>query len=329
VVGDEPNLNRERGHIVDRCKVLGEWITKPEKGEGGKIRSMKVGCVRVCLAAALLAKARGQPVITEEPQSRTVKPGVSVQFKVGAVGATPLRYQWQFNNVNIPAATTRTLNFYATASRAGTYSALVSDANGNTQVTQPASLEVQPRPVILGQPKNVIVGEHGTAVFDVRMNNSGPYTGVQWWHHSAEEPHHPIPEAPDYYDVHSFHFAIPDCNNNGTYNGLYWIMVTNRVGWTVSRRASLTVVGPPRLTSEPQDRLVRAGGTTSFSVSILRDAAGPKTKQWYRDGQPLPGQTGRTLTLYRVQPDDQGTYYCVVSSSGGTTTSFGATLTVD
>ena len=322
------NLGWQRGDILDRDGMLGDWIAEPDQGKGGEIRSMKIRGAALCIAVALLSKARGQPVITEEPQSRTVKPGANVQFKVGAVGPGPLRYQWQFNGANIPSATARTLSFYATSSRAGSYSALVSDSAGNTQITQPASLEVQPRPVILGQPKNVIVGEHGTAVFDVRMNNSGPYTGVQWWHHSAEEPHHPIPEAPDYYDVHSFHFAIPDCNNNGTYNGLYWIMVTNRVGWTVSRRASLTVVGPPRLTSEPQDRLVRAGGTASFSVSILRDAAGPKAKQWYRDGQPLPGQTGRTLTLYRVQPDDQGTYYCVVSSSGGSATSFGATLTV-
>ena len=284
---------------------------------------------RICIGLAMAAySVHAQPTITEDPQSRIVRPGMAVQLRVGAVGSTPLRFQWQFNGVDIPRATGKTLRFYATASRAGDYRAVVSDATGNAEVSQPANLEVQPRPVILAQPKNVIVGEHGTAVFDVRMNNSGPYTGVQWWHHSPEEPHHPIPEAPDYYDVHSFHFAIPDCNNNGTYNGLYWITVTNQVGWTISRRASLTVVGPPRLTSEPQDKIVRVGSRASFSISILPDAAGPKTKQWYKDGQPLPGRTGRMLTLSRLQPEDQGTYYCVVSSRGGSTTSFAAMLTV-
>jgi hypothetical protein len=117
-------------------------------------------------------------------------------------------------------------------------------------------------------------------------------------------------------------------SDNGTYNGLYWCVISNSVGWTVSRRASLNVVGPPRFISEPQDRNVRVGGTAIFSVAIAPDIAGAKTKQWYKNGTILPGQTARSLMLHNVQPEDQGYYYCTVTSIGGTATSYGAQLVV-
>jgi hypothetical protein len=80
--------------------------------------------------------------------------------------------------------------------------------------------------------------------------------------------------------------------------------------------------------SEPQDRHVRLGGTASFLIAIAPDAAGLKTKQWYKDGNLLPGKTGRILTIFHAQPADEGFYYCVVTSIGGTTTSYGAQLTL-
>lgn len=283
----------------------------------------------ICIAAATLSFPAlfAQPVIIQNPQSRTTVEGASVGFSVQAQGSGALRYQWQYNGADIPRAVGRAISFVATASRAGNYSVMVRDASGNASSSHPAQLQVQKRPFIVLQPRNVIVGEHQTAVFDVRLNESGPYSTIQWRHHSPQEPNHPIPPGAAN-GVNSFHLEIPNCSNNGTYNGLYWICITNSVGWTVSRRASLTVVGPPRLTAEPQDRTVRHGGTASFSIAIAPDAAGPKSRQWHKDGQILPGRTGRAVTIFNAQPDDQGFYYCVVSSMGGTTTSYGARLTV-
>jgi hypothetical protein len=150
---------------------------------------------------------------------------------------------------------------------------------------------------------------------------------VQWWHHSSEEPRHPIPPgAAD--GVNTIRLEVYNPSDNGTYNGLYWVVVSNQVGWAISRRARLLVLKPPRLTSEPQDRVVRPGGSATFSVSIAQDAAGPKTKQWYKNGEALPGRTGRILTIVGAQPDDQGIYSCIVSSAGGSTTSYGAMLSV-
>jgi hypothetical protein len=279
------------------------------------------------LALALISSlAAAQPVITSEPQGRTVREGAQASFSVAAQGATPLRYQWQFNGSDIPNAVSRSLAFVATASRAGDYRVVVRDANGERR-SSAARLQVQKRPAILQQPKSQLVGEGNTAVFEVVLNDSGPYNSVQWWHHSPEEPRHPIPPAAAG-GVDTFRLEVENASNNGTYNGLYWIVITNNVGWAISRRASLHVIGPPRLTGEPQDRVVRRGGAATFAISIAQDAAGPKTKQWYHNGEPLPGKVGRTLTILNAQPEQQGFYYCVVSSMGGTTTSYGAMLTV-
>jgi hypothetical protein len=286
------------------------------------------GRIFIAVFAAAFQAIYAQPVITQEPESRTAAEGRPVSFSVQAQGVGTLRYQWQFNGAALPNATGRALSFYATLSRAGTYSVLVRDSAGEASSSSPANLEVQKRPVVLAQPRRQIVGQHQTAVFEVRMNESGPYNTVQWWHHSPEEPHHPIPPGAAR-GVNTFRLEVLDCANNGTFNGLYWIVISNKVGWALSRHATLTVVDPPRLTSQPQDRIVRRGGSAAFSITIAPDAAGLKTKQWYRNGQPILGATGRILTIFNAQPERQGTYYCAVSSIGGTTTSYSAQLTVE
>jgi len=288
---------------------------------------MKKGLICIAAAAFSFHALFAQPVITQNPQSRTAVEGRPVGFSVQAEGAGTLHYQWQFNGADIPRAVGRAISFVATSTRAGDYSVTVRDASGNASSSLPAQLQVQKRPFIVLQPRNAIVGEHQTAAFDVRLNESAPYSTIQWRHHSPQEPNHPIPPG-SANGVNTFHLEIPNTSNNGTYNGLYWVCITNSVGWAVSRRASLIVVGPPRLTAEPQDRTVRQGGTASFSIAIALDAAGPKTRQWYKNGQPMPGKTGRVLTIFNAQPDDQGVYHCVVSSIGGTTTSYGAQLAV-
>jgi hypothetical protein len=288
---------------------------------------MNKGLIYIAAAACSFHSLFAQPVIVQNPQSRAAAEGAPVAFSVQAQGSGALHYQWQFNGADVPRAVGRAISFVATTSRAGNYSVTVRDASGNASSSLPAQLEVQKRPYVVLQPRNIIVGEHQTAIFDVRLNESGPYRTIQWRHHSPQEPNHPIPEGAAN-GVNSFHLEIPNCSNNGTYNGLYWVCITNSVGWAVSRRASLIVIGPPRLTAEPQDRSVRQGGTASFSIAIAPDAAGPKTRQWYKEGQPLPGKTGRVLTLFNVQSEDQGIYYCIVSSMGGQTTSYGADLTV-
>ncbi len=279
-------------------------------------------------ALALLSQSIvAQPIIIQEPVSRAAAEGRRVTFSVEAQGDGPLQYQWKFNGVDIPRASGRTIRFTATLSRAGNYTVVVRDSAGGSRAAT-AELAVQKRPIILAHPRNQIVGEHQTAFFQVAVNASGPYSYVNWWHHSTAEPTHPIPLGAAR-GVNTFRLEIPDATDNGTFNGLYWIRITNQVGGAMSRRASLTVVGPPRLISEPQDKVAARGRAASFSISIAPDVGGRKTIQWYHNGRLIPGAAGRILRLRNVQPDHAGYYHARVTGIGGFTDSYGALLTVN
>lgn len=88
--------------------------------------------------ASLIVNA--PPVITEQPQPETVTPGEIVIFTVVATGTTPLAYQWKFNGVNIPGATTDAYSLTnAQFADAGDYSVLVTNIAGSV-LSSPASL---------------------------------------------------------------------------------------------------------------------------------------------------------------------------------------------
>jgi hypothetical protein len=202
------------------------------------------------VCSGLLAHA--QPVIIQNPESEDVVAGQLVKISVAADGSKPLRYHWEFNGRKLPILG-RTLRFIATRRRAGTYQAVVRDAQGNVAVSEPATLAVQPRtpptpgglpaPVVLGQPADVTVHEHDTATFQVTLNNSAPYTTIVWHNDNPLEGPHEIPDGIGL-NVHSTRLVIPNCLNADNFNGVYWIAVTNAAGGTVSRKARLTVVTP-------------------------------------------------------------------------------------
>jgi alpha-tubulin suppressor-like RCC1 family protein len=73
----------------------------------------------------------GSPHITLQPASQTMSRGGMVQLHTRAVGTPPLRYQWQFEGGDIPAATNATFIIpAATVANAGNYRAVVTNARG-------------------------------------------------------------------------------------------------------------------------------------------------------------------------------------------------------
>lgn len=82
----------------------------------------------------------------------------------------------------------------------------------------------------------------------------------------------------------------------------------------------------PIITSQPGSQTVALGGTATFSVSATGTPA--PTYQWRRDGAPLAGATGATLTLNGVTSAQAGNYTVVVSNAAGDATSSPATLAI-
>jgi hypothetical protein len=288
---------------------------------------MQKGIVAVgILGAAICFRAAGQPVIVENPADRAAAPGKVVSFSVAAQGTWPLYYQWQFNGQDLPNARGRILKLVASPTRAGSYSVRVADANGERRSAS-ARLQVVRRPAVVVQPRNTLVGLHQTAQFNVTLNDSGPYARIIWHNANPLEGSHEIPpNAAE--GVNTTTLTVEDCADTDSYNGMYWIAVTNNVGGMASRHVRLTVVSPPRFTVGPRDRTIRQGGLATFGVAVNIDGAHWVTYQWYKDGRPIPGATGRYVRVYRAGPEDSGFYSCVATTIGGTEESYGALLTV-
>ena len=87
-------------------------------------------------------------------------------------------------------------------------------------------------------------------------------------------------------------------------------------------------VDPPQITQQPADELnVNPGSSVRFMVTATT-ATGAITYQWQLDGNSLPLQTARTLTLRNVQKSSEGNYSCIIANDGGSVNSDLAQLTV-
>jgi hypothetical protein len=106
----------------------------------------------------------------------------------------------------------------------------------------------------------------------------------------------------------------------------YSVVVTNAYGATTSSVATLTVLFPPVIIQQPQDRAAVAGGTAQFSVSVTGDTN--RIYQWQRGATGMLGRTNNPLVLTNIQPSDFGGYRVIVSNPSGSTTSQVAHLTV-
>jgi hypothetical protein len=119
------------------------------------------------------------PTITLQPQSQVVNTNTTVTFTIAANGTGPVRYQWQFNGVNIPGATNATLliNDVQLANE-GDYRVVLTDniASGLSAV---ARLTVRVRPVVLAAPIGQTNAVGSTVTLSVTASGSVPM-GFSW-----------------------------------------------------------------------------------------------------------------------------------------------------
>ena len=82
----------------------------------------------------------------------------------------------------------------------------------------------------------------------------------------------------------------------------------------------------PLIVTQPQPQATYPGGTAIFSVSAVSALAA--TNQWLKNGSPISGQTGSTLTVNNVQAGDATTYSVIVGNANGITTSSAVSLSL-
>jgi hypothetical protein len=255
------------------------------------------------------------PTITTNPASQTVLAGASVTFNVAATGTGPFTFQWFFNGVSLPGATSSNLTLNGvTTNQAGNYTVSVGN-NAGTVTSQPATLTVLVLPAITAQPVSQTVTLGSNATFTVTATGTAPLR-YQWAFNAGN-----IANATN---------ATLVLNNvQLAQAGNYSVAVTNLAGATNSAIAVLTVTGgtgPPVIVQQPLNVMVNAGQSATFFVG----ATGllPLTYQWTQNGVSIPNATNSVFTRPAVTALDAGIYAVVVSNSLGTATSANAFLTV-
>jgi hypothetical protein len=106
------------------------------------------------------------------------------------------------------------------------------------------------------------------------------------------------------------------------------VTVTGTGGNVTSNAATLTVNGPPSITTQPAGKTVIAGQTASFSVAATGTA--PLTYQWKMNGTAINGATSSSYTTPATTTGNTNEQFTVtVTNPAGNITSNPATLTVN
>jgi len=230
-----------------------------------------------------------------------------------AVGHQPLTFQWQRNGTDLPDATNAVLTLAnAQLDDAAEYAVTVSNTNGAVASSN-AALTILSPPVIRGQPSDDAEVVGAPALFTVTAVGTPPLS-YQWRFNGAD-----IVGATE----SNYGLLAVQPTDAGTYS----VVVSNAWGVAVSSNATLTVLTPPSITTQPSNQTVVAGGSVSFSVEAA--SAIQLNYQWYfNQTNLLVDAEGATLSLTDVQAAQAGDYSVVVDNAAGAVTSAVATLTV-
>jgi hypothetical protein len=177
----------------------------------------------------------------------------------------------------------------------------------------PRPCSATPPPTIVTQPSSQTVQILGSATFSVTASSTATMS-YQWNFNGT---------ALSGATASSYSIAPVQATNAGTYT----VKVSNSGGSITSSGATLTVLYPPTITTQPQSQGVVQHQNASFSV--VASGSTPFTYQWYFNGSAVGGGgQSSTLALNNVDTGSDGSYTVVVANTGGSVTSAVAILTV-
>jgi hypothetical protein len=191
---------------------------------------------------------------------------------------------------------------------AGSFS--VADSGNNTiRVGWPIT---NAAPMIFTQPQGQSVNPGGSVTFTVTAAAMTPLV-YQWRFNSAS-----IAGATG--------SSYTRTNAQAGDLGNYSVVITNQVGSVTSSNALLSLIGPPSIVTQPQDQIVVAGHSATFSV--IASGTQPLNYQWWYNGNSLPGATAAVFTLGSASSTNAGLYSVVVTNPLSAAVSSNALLAV-
>lgn len=246
------------------------------------------------------------PKITQQPVPVVTNPGGRAVLSVVNTGSRPLQYQWWRGADLLEGQTASSLVLEPVKeSDQASYHVVVSNIMGSV-TSEPASLEVNDPVVFTTHPLSKVVSELDAVTLSTSATGTAPIT-YQWFHGTTLIPgatgrEHVIP-------------AIAAAQA-----GDYHVVATNPTGDFNGETATLEVIGStPRITLQPQARLVRGGEDLFLEVEAL--GRPPLKYQWRQNGRPVTGATSPRLALYGLGLSQAGKYTVVVSTNSGSSES--------
>jgi hypothetical protein len=277
----------------------------------GKYRVIVSNRVSKVTSRETTMKVSSPPVFTLQPVNTKGARGGRVTFTARAVGTTKISYQWRFNEQPIPRATgpKLTLSRLDESLHEGTYDVVATNPRGD-QVSLPATLIVEDAPSIVLHPQPSFVAVGNTVTSTVTAAGA-PVLRYQWQRNKRN-----IIGATDQT------LSIPDATvaNSGSFR----VIVTNDVGKVTSKAATIRVMIPPTIVTDPTDVTVYETQTATFRVKVAGST--PLRYRWFHNDVQV--STAATLQLTNVALTRAGEYKVEVSNSVGTVTSGIATLNI-
>ncbi len=244
------------------------------------------------------------PRIVREPEGSTNRVGEFVQLRVGALGREQLRYQWLKDGNAIPGGTSAVLalaNLQPTD--AGAYAVRVSNEVSNVlSVTVPLVVNEPPRIVQPPTDQLVIAGQR----LELKVEATGTAPLSYQWRKGTTA----IPGAT------GSSYAVAQVSEAD--EAVYTVVVSNVAGST-NTSAHVVVVEPPRIVVSPAGANIVVGGRMELTVQAESDVV--MTYQWFKDDQPIDGQTQSAYVVPAVSAADEGNYRVSVSNAAGSVTS--------
>ncbi len=235
------------------------------------------------------------PVFTTHPASTTINRGQTANLTAAASGTSPT-YQWQLNGADIPGATS---SIYP-ATLGGIYRAIARNSAGSV-TSNPATVTVIDVPTITC-PASVTINRGQTTTLIVTA--TGPSLSYQWRRNGT------VIEG-----------ATASSYLTGV-EGNYTAIVSNPAGSITCDPATVTVIDPPVITTQPASVTIKTGETAQLRV-VATTGGATLSYQWRLNSANVAGGTGPTLST-----TTQGDYTVVVTNRAGSATSAVATVTV-
>lgn len=94
--------------------------------------------------------------------------------------------------------------------------------------------------------------------------------------------------------------------------------------WVSVGSFSAENIHKPSLTAENRQQTSPVGSTITLRCRV-HDSSIANNIKWFRESLPLPRNSavrGEVLTIYNLQPQDEGRYYCEMPISGGSSSDY-------